>query len=110
MASAAHPKRKGPKDLPKLPPSAFSSPVTESSGILPSPSTIQPEAVIDANVVVADGDVAHPQWKKEAGQVLGGKIRGVVLSLPGADLDKVTKEWVSLRPLCVLLVKPKSPQ
>jgi hypothetical protein len=40
---------------------------------------------------------------------LGGKIRGVVLSLPGADLDKVTKEWVSLRPLCVLLVKPKSP-
>lgn len=84
------PRRKVPKDLPKLPASAFNSPVTESSGILPSPSTIQPEQVIDANVTAAD--VAHSQWKQEAGQVLGGKIRGVVLSLPGADVDKVAKE------------------
>lgn len=91
MSSAANPRRKGPKDLPKLPPSAFNSPITESSGILPSPSTIQPKAVIDANVVAADGDLAHSQWKKEAGQVLGGKISSIVLSLPGADLDEVTK-------------------
>ncbi|TEB38407.1 hypothetical protein FA13DRAFT_1752028 [Coprinellus micaceus] len=87
------PRRKVPKDLPKLPASAFNSPVTESSGILPSPSTIQPEQVIDANVTAAD--VAHSQWKQEAGQVLGGKIRGVVLSLPGADVDKVAKELES---------------
>ncbi|KAF5317210.1 hypothetical protein D9611_003982 [Ephemerocybe angulata] len=95
MSTVPPPRRKGPKDLPKLPASAFNSPVTESSGILPSPSTIQPEAVIDANVIVADGDVAHAQWKKDAGQVLGGKIKSLVLSFPGADLEKVVKELES---------------
>ncbi|KAF6760248.1 hypothetical protein DFP72DRAFT_883644 [Ephemerocybe angulata] len=83
MSTVPPPRRKGPKDLPKLPASAFNSPVTESSGILPSPSTIQPEAVIDANVI------------KDAGQVLGGKIKSLVLSFPGADLEKVVKELES---------------
>lgn len=92
MSAAPPPRRKVPRDLPKLPASAFNSPVTESSGILPSPSTIQPEQVIDANVTAAGGDVAHSQWKQEAGQVLGGKIRGVVLALPGADVEKAVKE------------------
>jgi len=90
----AAPRRKVPKDLPKLPASAF-TPTSESSGALPSPSTLQPEAVIDANVIVAGGDVSHTQWKKEAGQVLGGKARGIVLSVPGSDVEKVVKECVS---------------
>ncbi|KAJ3515035.1 hypothetical protein NMY22_g14556 [Coprinellus aureogranulatus] len=55
--------------------------------------TIQPEQVIDANVTAAD--VAHSQWKKEAGQVLGPKTRGIVLSLPGADAEQVAKELES---------------
>lgn len=95
MATTAPPRRKGPKDLPKLPASAFVPPnsaTEESFPLGPDPSTVQPEAVIDANVIVDDGDITHSKWKKDAGQVLGGRIRGVVLSLPGADLAKVTKE------------------
>ncbi|KAG2015620.1 hypothetical protein CC2G_008876 [Coprinopsis cinerea AmutBmut pab1-1] len=98
MATSVPPRRKGPKDLPKLPASAFvppSSATDESFGLGPDPSALQPESVIDANVVVKDGDITHAQWKKDAGQVLGGKIKGVVLSLSGADLEKASKDLES---------------
>jgi hypothetical protein len=51
----------------------------------PSPSNLHPAQVIDANVV--SNDVNYVQWKKEAGQSIGSKIRGVVLALPGAELE-----------------------
>lgn len=81
--------RKFPKDLPKLPLSAFTPPNTgtlESFPLPPSPSTLQPAKVIDANVI--SKDASYSQWKREAGQVLGSKIRGIVLALPSSELEK----------------------
>jgi hypothetical protein len=81
--------RKFPKDLPKLPLSAFTPPNTgtlESFPVPPSPNSLQPAKVIDANVV--SKDASYSQWKKEAGQALGSKIRGIVLALPTGELDK----------------------
>jgi len=91
MASAFH--RKYPKDLPKLPLSAFTPPnssALESYPLPPSPSTLQPAQVIDANVV--SNDINYNQWKKEAGQNLGSKIRGVVLALPASEINATLKE------------------
>ena len=82
------PPRRLPKDLPKLPLSAFTPPNSsafESFPLPPSPSNLHPAQVIDANVV--SNDVNYSQWKKEAGQSIGSKIRGVVLVLPGAELE-----------------------
>ncbi|KAF8967847.1 hypothetical protein BDZ97DRAFT_1801529 [Flammula alnicola] len=88
--------RKFPKDLPKLPLSAFTPPnsgTLESFPLPPSPSTLLPAKVIDANVV--SKDVSYSQWKKEAGQALGSKIRGIVLALPGSELEKAFAEYKS---------------
>ncbi|KIM40188.1 hypothetical protein M413DRAFT_73458 [Hebeloma cylindrosporum] len=85
--------RKLPKDLPKLPLSAFTPPnssALESFPLPPSPGNLHPTQVIDANVV--SKDLNYSQWKKEAGQSIGSKIRGVVLALPGAELENVFKE------------------
>ncbi|KAJ7497398.1 hypothetical protein FB451DRAFT_1211335 [Mycena latifolia] len=84
-------RRKGPKALPRLPLSAFSPPnsgTSERFPLPPSPSTIHPEFVVDAHVVVDDPDACLASWKKEAGQALGGRIGGVVLSLPATDPEK----------------------
>jgi hypothetical protein len=84
--------RKFPKDLPKLPLSAFTPPnsgTLESFPLPPSPKSLHPAKVIDANVV--SKDVNYSQWKKEAGQALGGKIHGIVLALPGAELENALK-------------------
>ncbi|KJA29032.1 hypothetical protein HYPSUDRAFT_128758 [Hypholoma sublateritium FD-334 SS-4] len=88
--------RKFPKDLPKLPLSAFTPPNTgtlESFPLPPSPSTLQPAKVIDANVI--SKDASYSQWKKEAGQVLGSKIRGIVLALPSSELEKALTAYKS---------------
>ncbi|KAF8161186.1 hypothetical protein B0H34DRAFT_699811 [Crassisporium funariophilum] len=95
MASAPQPPRlrKNPRDLPKLPLSAFTPPnsgTLERFPLPPSPSTLQPAQVIDANVI--SQDLNYSKWKKEAGQVLGNKIRGVVLALPGAEIEAALKE------------------
>ena len=86
-------RRKYPKDLPKLPSSAF----TANSGALDafpltSPNALQPAQVVDANVV--SNDINYSQWKKEAGQNLGSKIRGVVLALPASEIPAALKECV----------------
>ncbi|KAJ6587025.1 hypothetical protein DFH09DRAFT_242963 [Mycena vulgaris] len=81
-------RRKGTKALPRLPLSAFSPPnsgTSERFPLPPSPSTIHPEFVVDAHVVVDDADPSLASWKKEAGKALGGRIGGVVLSLPATD-------------------------
>ncbi|KAF8200926.1 hypothetical protein BJ912DRAFT_843679 [Pholiota molesta] len=88
--------RKFPKDLPKLPLSAFTPPNTgtlESFPNPPSPNSLQPAKVIDANVV--SKDASYSQWKKEAGQALGSKIRGIVLALPTGELDKALTSYKS---------------
>lgn len=81
-------RRKGPKTLPKLPLSAFTPPnsgTSEKFPLPPSPSTIHPEAVVDASVVIADGDLS--KWKKEAGEALSARIGGVVLTVPDHDVE-----------------------
>ncbi|KAI0666628.1 hypothetical protein C8Q78DRAFT_984011 [Trametes maxima] len=92
-------RRKGPKELPKLPLSAFSPPNTGTSDrfpLAPSPSTLQPEEIIDAHVIAPNGDLAN--WQSQVGQSFGGKTRGVVLSLhgvPQAEVEKVVQECSS---------------
>ena len=96
MASAPRSlRRKFPKDLPKLPLSAFTPPnssALDSFPLPPSPSTLKPAQVIDANVV--SKDIHYSQWKKEAGKNLGSKIRGVVLVLPASGIGAALKECV----------------
>ncbi|KAJ6499994.1 hypothetical protein C8R47DRAFT_1109969 [Mycena vitilis] len=82
-------RRKGVK--PTLPLSAFSPPnsgTNERFPLPPSPSTVHPAVVVDAHVVVADGDPTLASWKKEAGQALSDRLGGIVLSLPAADPEK----------------------
>ncbi|KAF9566676.1 hypothetical protein CPC08DRAFT_733402 [Agrocybe pediades] len=81
------PPRKLPKDLPKLPLSVFTPPsssAADSFPIPPSPNSLHPAAVIDANVV--SKDTTYSQWKKEAGPALAEKIKGVVLALPSSEI------------------------
>ncbi|TBU24994.1 hypothetical protein BD311DRAFT_701169 [Dichomitus squalens] len=92
-------RRKGNKQHPTLPLSAFTPPNTGTSErfpIAPSPSTLQPEEIIDAHVIDASGDLSL--WKSETGQTIGGRVRGVVLSLHGAqesDIEKLVKDVAS---------------
>ena len=87
-------RRKFPKDLPKLPSSAFSPPSSSNVDAFPisNPDALQPAQVVDANVV--SNDINYTQWKKEAGQNLGSKIRGVVLALPASEIQTALKECV----------------
>ncbi|KIK67308.1 hypothetical protein GYMLUDRAFT_37396 [Collybiopsis luxurians FD-317 M1] len=87
-------RRKGPKSLPKLPLSAFTPPnsgTSEKFPLPPSPSTVHPERVIDANVVASSGDALLSLWKKEAGPNLGSRIGGVVVSLANTDEQSLSK-------------------
>jgi len=85
-------RRKLPKDLPKLPSTAFSPPSSSDVDAfpIPGPNALQPAQVVDANVV--SNDINYSQWKKEAGQNLSSKIRGVVLSLPASEIPAALKE------------------
>ncbi|GLB37519.1 hypothetical protein LshimejAT787_0405700 [Lyophyllum shimeji] len=87
--------RRVSRPKPRLPLSAFSPPNSgtgESFPLPPSPTTTHPKAIIDGNVIVANGDLSLSAWKSEAGQVLGTRAEGVVLSLPGTDLEKVVDQ------------------
>ncbi|KAJ3486756.1 hypothetical protein NLJ89_g11784 [Agrocybe chaxingu] len=89
-------RRKGPKDLPKLPLSVFTPPNTgtqESFQLPPSPSALHPAQVIDANVV--SKDVHYAQWKKDSSPALTEKIKGVVLALPAEELENAIKDLKS---------------
>jgi hypothetical protein len=83
-------RRKGLKLLPRLPLSAFTPPNSGTSNhfpLPPSPSTVHPPSVVDSHVVLADGDLAS--WNTEVGQVLGGRIGGVVVQLAPSDSAQV---------------------
>ncbi|KAI0633806.1 hypothetical protein C8Q77DRAFT_813500 [Trametes polyzona] len=89
-------RRKGPKQLPKLPLSAFTPPNTGTSEqfpLAPSPSSLQPEQIIDAHVIAPSGDLST--WRSQSGQKFGDRIKGVVLSLhgaPSAEVEKVVQQ------------------
>ncbi|KAI0940457.1 hypothetical protein AcW1_003647 [Taiwanofungus camphoratus] len=83
-------RRKGAKTLPRLPLSAFTPPNSGASDkfpLPPSPSTLQPEQIIDAYIVTSDGDLC--QWKEESSRTFGGKTKGAVLSLRGNKTSEV---------------------
>ncbi|KAJ7647231.1 hypothetical protein FB45DRAFT_892819 [Roridomyces roridus] len=89
-------RRKGPKAkaLPTLPLSAFSPPNSgtgERFPLPPSPSTVHPESVVDAHVLLRDADASLDSWKEEAGQALNGRIGGVVVALASDDSNLVSK-------------------
>ncbi|KAF5370673.1 hypothetical protein D9758_002021 [Tetrapyrgos nigripes] len=86
-------RRKGPKALPKLPISAFSPPnsgTSEQFPLPPSPSTVHPESVIDANVKT-QSDLS--KWHQEVSQsdILRDRIGGLVVLLRSADQNTLSK-------------------
>lgn len=91
-------RRKGPKTLPKLPLSIFTPPNTGSSEkfpLPPSPDSLQPSAIADANVIAPGGDLS--KWEREAAEVLDDKASGVIVSLRGTDpkdIEKAIKSYV----------------
>ena len=90
MSPSVGARRKGAKVLPKLPLSAFTPPNTGTSDSFPgppSPSTLQPEEIVD---VYAAGDLG--KWKAEAARGIGEKGKGVVLSLSGKEFAEAEKE------------------
>ncbi|EED83037.1 predicted protein, partial [Postia placenta Mad-698-R] len=91
-------RRKGAKALPRLPLSAFTPPNTGSSEAFPlppSPSTLQPEELVDAYVIAPDGDLS--EWKAQAGETLRRKTKGVVLALPQKEPAEVEKILANIR-------------
>lgn len=89
-------RRKGPKDLPKLPLSLFTPPNTsvgDSFNLPPSPGLLHPAKIIDAQIVTKD--VNCTQWKQEVGGILADKTVGVVIHLPAAvDLGPALGAYV----------------
>ncbi|KAI0051165.1 hypothetical protein FA95DRAFT_1554734 [Auriscalpium vulgare] len=78
-------RRKGIKNPPKLPLSAFSPPnsgVSESFPLPPSPSTVHPDRIVDASV-----RGAISEWKKQTGAVLEKRISAVVVNASESELD-----------------------
>ncbi|CAE6406918.1 unnamed protein product [Rhizoctonia solani] len=75
---------------PKLSPSLFNSAVgagAPTGGLPPSPSAQNPTEVHDAHVELASPG-ALVQWKADAGEVYGPKIKSVVLALPANAASK----------------------
>lgn len=93
-------RRKGPKNLPRLPLSAFTPPNSGTSDkfpLPPSPSTVHPESVIDAAVTITNGPADLSKWKFEAGDVLGGRTAGIVLSLSPSQAQNVVEIFGSAK-------------
>ncbi|PFH50924.1 hypothetical protein AMATHDRAFT_47531 [Amanita thiersii Skay4041] len=102
------PRRKAPKSLPRLPLSAF-APINNPSDAFPlppSPSKVHPTRVIDANVIIKDGDLDLVQWSKEATSILEDRIAGVVLNLNGIEHDKIKDRQAAALPAIPFLPNP----
>lgn len=73
-------KRKGPKNLPRLPQSAFEGPnsaISDKFPLAPSPSTIHPSQIVDAHVKLSD----LAKWNTDASEDILKKSGGVVVVL-----------------------------
>ncbi|KAM6502187.1 hypothetical protein JOM56_002164 [Amanita muscaria] len=93
------PRRKNPKSLPRLPLSAFASPSAstgDSFPLPPSPHSVHPTNVIDANIILNDEDINLTRWFREAGPGLSERVAGIVLLLNGTDQEK-TNELIASR-------------
>ncbi|KAJ3570271.1 hypothetical protein NP233_g4512 [Leucocoprinus birnbaumii] len=96
-------RRKGPKQLPRLPLSVFTPPNSGTSDrfpLPPSPSTVHPENVVDAHVV---GDPGLQKWQQEAGGTLGSRAYGVVISSSADKAEEVPKEIGNIKVLSVMI-------
>ncbi|KAF8622688.1 hypothetical protein AX15_006788 [Amanita polypyramis BW_CC] len=88
----SNPRRKIPKSLPRLPPSAFTPPNASSGDSFPlAPVThsVHPAKILDANVIINDDDINLTRWFREAGPNLTERIAGVVLTLSGTEEAKI---------------------
>ncbi|KAF5354988.1 hypothetical protein D9756_005382 [Leucocoprinus leucothites] len=96
-------RRKGPKQLPRLPLSVFTPPNSGTSDkfpLPPSPSAIHPENVVDAHVI---GDPGLQKWQNEAGGTLGSRAHGVVVSSSADKVEEVPNEIGNTRVLSVMV-------
>jgi hypothetical protein len=81
-------RRRTPKGIPRLPLSAFTPPnsgASEKFPLAPSPSTVIPELILDADV-----KISIDQWESETEATLG-KRSGIVLSVKGKDAESIAK-------------------
>lgn len=82
-------RRKGPKNFPKLPLSAFSPPNTGTSDTFPLPPTasaVIPTGIIDSHLRVPE---SVEQYREVIGQLVLEKIRGVVLTADTQPSDDI---------------------
>jgi len=96
-------RRKGPRQLPSLPLSAFTPPNSGTSDkfpLPPSPSTVHPENVVDAHVV---GDPELEKWQKEVGETLGSRAYGVIMSTTADEAKDVPKEKGGVKILSLMI-------
>ncbi|KAF9012419.1 hypothetical protein BDQ17DRAFT_1232265 [Cyathus striatus] len=97
MSFPQPPRSKGPKKPPRLPLSAFTPPNTgtsESFPLAPSPSTIHPEILIDANVVVQSKDLRDTvkQWSDEMAEPLEKRTGNVIISFAPNYLNQIAED------------------
>jgi hypothetical protein len=80
-------RRRGPKSLPTLPPSAFSPPdsgISDSFPLPQSPTTVHPERIVDARV-----RCSIPEWKEQVNgsSIGGGRVGAIVVKTSESDLE-----------------------
>lgn len=108
-------RRKGPRNPPKLPLSAFSPPNTGTSDAFPLPptwSTVVPVGIIDAHLRISATVDGVNHYKDNIGQLVLEKIKGVVLTIDNqlsddiADLVQGLPQRIDLQILSVSVPFP----